>query len=372
MSARGAAGVGLEALTRRDACKLCPTIDCSVEDCVLAVGEIVGYDSIKSASRMNNEVVIFVDSVLSQVPPFIGNEMLARELSRHGQLMSLIRTISLGCKSPQLKHVVSFRRQVFMILKDNEELNLVLKFRVKDYDYSIEQKQKQIEPTENQGLKQKELSVLQKNNHNVSDKGKRVSLAENSPQESETEREVSSGAQKDMERAGCSVVDDSEMLVDDTLIKDNERKRKFGDGGQFSVKIKKFPLQESSQSFDSDVAVESDEGSLASSQSLSQIKGGYTMASIKNFLKNTKGARNIKIETAFPDLQLFIDSVWSCQKQTENGGESFTDQEFYRLKKLVLKAKRQLEDGFLLFVFVCFCFCFLFFFVFFFFFFFFL
>ncbi|KAI2655608.1 Transposon TX1 uncharacterized 82 kDa protein [Labeo rohita] len=353
MPARGAAGVGLEALTRRHACKLCLTIDCSVEDCVLAVGEIVGYDSIKSASRMNNGVVIFVDSVdkvamiveqgvevkdtfvqavplvspakrivLSQVPPFIGNEMLARELSRHG-------TISLGCKSPQLKHVVSFRRQVFMILKDNEELNLVLKFRVEDYDYSKKmkcfgcgikghlirscpelnteninrnveqgesnksqekdkssdtqrhvlskanatprkkqheqnvsqgqklneaqgveqdllenheqktdkcsksqkeklseqndpQEQKQIEPTENQGLKQKELSVLQENDQNVSDKGKRTSngqlfsLAENSPQESEMEREVSSGAQKDMERAGCSVVDDSEMLVDDT------------------------------------------------------------------------------------------------------------------------------------------------------------
>ncbi len=148
----GAAGVGLETLTRRHAFKLCPTIDCSVEDCALAVGAIVGYDSIKSAARMKNGVVIFVDSfdkvativeqgvviketfvqaiplvnpakkiVLSQVPPFISNEMLERELVRHGQLMSPIRSFSLGCKSPKLRHVVSFRRQVFMILKNNSE-----------------------------------------------------------------------------------------------------------------------------------------------------------------------------------------------------------------------------------------------------------
>ncbi|KAL1269487.1 hypothetical protein QQF64_031776 [Cirrhinus molitorella] len=49
-------------------------------------------------------------------------------------------------------------------------------------------------------------------------------------------------------------------LVDDTLIKDNEKKRKLGEGSQSSVKMKKLPLHESSQSLDSDVAVESDEG----------------------------------------------------------------------------------------------------------------
>lgn len=169
MPVRGVGGAGLETLTRRHAFKLCPSIDCSVEDCALAVGGIVGYDSVKSASRMNNGVVIFVDSfdkvativeqgvtikdilvqavplvnpakkiILSQVPPFISNEMLERELSRHGQLMSPIKTIGLGCKSPHLRHVVSFRRQVFMILKNNsEELNLVFKFRVDDYDYNV-------------------------------------------------------------------------------------------------------------------------------------------------------------------------------------------------------------------------------------------
>lgn len=50
--------------------------------------------------------------------------MIATELARIEQLVSPIKMIPLGFKSPHLKHVMSFRRQVFMILKDNEQLNL--------------------------------------------------------------------------------------------------------------------------------------------------------------------------------------------------------------------------------------------------------
>ncbi|TSK13140.1 hypothetical protein Baya_0014 [Bagarius yarrelli] len=79
---------------------------------------------------------------------------------------------------------------------------------------------------------------------------------------------------------------------------------------------------------------------------LSPQKKGYSLLSIKNFLKSAKGARNLKIENAFPDLQLFIDSVKHFQRCAENEGEkSFTEQEILRLRKLVLKAKRQLENG---------------------------
>ena len=50
-------GVGLEKLT------LCPTVNCSVEDCGSAFREMVGSDGLKSKSRMNNGVVIFLDSI---------------------------------------------------------------------------------------------------------------------------------------------------------------------------------------------------------------------------------------------------------------------------------------------------------------------
>ena len=36
---------------------------CSVEECSLAAGAIIEYDGIKSASRINSAVVIFLDSI---------------------------------------------------------------------------------------------------------------------------------------------------------------------------------------------------------------------------------------------------------------------------------------------------------------------
>lgn len=161
--------LGLFKLTRRHAIKLSPPPGCSVEDCSLAVGKEVGYGSIKSASRMNSAVVIFLDDIdkanqliengvviqdtfipvlslvnpakkviISNVPPFFKNEVLAKELQRHGQLVSPIKLIPMSCKSPHLKHVMSFRRQVLMVLKNNdEELNLVFKFKIDGYDYTV-------------------------------------------------------------------------------------------------------------------------------------------------------------------------------------------------------------------------------------------
>lgn len=115
---------------------------CSVEQCSLAVADMVGCESIISASRMNGAVVLFLDSIdkvnsvvngivindtftplmplvqpakiitLSNVPPFIKDETLERELSRHGKIMSKIKKVPMRCNSPSLQHVVSFRRHV--------------------------------------------------------------------------------------------------------------------------------------------------------------------------------------------------------------------------------------------------------------------
>ncbi|KAI3377443.1 hypothetical protein L3Q82_008422 [Scortum barcoo] len=49
----------LEKLTRRHAVKVLPQAGCSVEEVGSAVGEVVGFESVKSASRMNSAVVIF-------------------------------------------------------------------------------------------------------------------------------------------------------------------------------------------------------------------------------------------------------------------------------------------------------------------------
>ena len=159
----------LEKLTRRHAVRISPHVGCSVEEASYAVGEVVGFDSVLSASRMNRAVVIFLDDVVkvdtvvekgvvirdtftpvlplvspakritvSNAPPFIKTDDLARELSRYGQLMSPIKMVPLECKSPKLRHVMCPRRHVVMILKDNTaDLNLTFSFKVDGFTYVV-------------------------------------------------------------------------------------------------------------------------------------------------------------------------------------------------------------------------------------------
>ncbi len=160
--------VTFDQLTRRHGIKVVPAERCSVEDCSLAVAQVIGHKSVLSASRMNSAIVLFLDDVnkvneivasgivineaytavmplmqpakkilVSNVPPYIKDEVIERELARHGKVVSKIKKISLNCKSVQLKHVVTFRRQVYMILNNGQELNLALKFRIDDFDYVI-------------------------------------------------------------------------------------------------------------------------------------------------------------------------------------------------------------------------------------------
>ncbi|KAK0155410.1 Transposon TX1 uncharacterized protein [Merluccius polli] len=140
-----------------------------LEEVGYAVGEVVGFDSVKSASRMNSAVVIFLDQVckveqvveagivlrdtftpvfplvnpskkviISNAPPFIKNDDLRKALARYGQIVSPIKMLLLGCKSPKLKHVVCHRRQLFMIPKDaDSHLNLTLTFKIDGFNYIV-------------------------------------------------------------------------------------------------------------------------------------------------------------------------------------------------------------------------------------------
>ncbi len=52
--------------------------------------------------------------------------------------VSPIQKIPLGFKSPLITHLVSFKIQVFMILKNGEdELDLVFKFKIDGFDYAV-------------------------------------------------------------------------------------------------------------------------------------------------------------------------------------------------------------------------------------------
>lgn len=59
MAAPAVPGQSFDQISRRNGIKVLPAFNCSVEDCALAVGKAVGYESIISASRMNSAVVVF-------------------------------------------------------------------------------------------------------------------------------------------------------------------------------------------------------------------------------------------------------------------------------------------------------------------------
>lgn len=152
-------------LTREHAIKV-PTRT-SVEKCSLAVGGLIGHENILSASRMNNAVVLFLRSehmahylieqgivvddefitvlplsspakkvILSNVPPFISDEILIESLARYGKLVSQIKKIAIATTSTLLKHVVSFRRSVYMLLKE-PEIDMTLNVKTGGFNYAI-------------------------------------------------------------------------------------------------------------------------------------------------------------------------------------------------------------------------------------------
>lgn len=139
-----------------------PDESITVEDVLNAIGVDLGASNILSASRMNKAIVVFLKEesmvddlvergltvgnvfvsvlplsnlakkvMLSNVPPFISNDSLESLLVRYGKLVGPIKMIPLGLKNPDLKHIMSFRRQTHMLLNaDCQSLNVSAKITV--------------------------------------------------------------------------------------------------------------------------------------------------------------------------------------------------------------------------------------------------
>ncbi len=137
-------------LSLRNGFRCVPEDGVTVENVLISTGGEVGHENIVSASRMNRAVVVFLKEhfvnqliknglvindnfvqvtplqaptakiTVSNVPPFIPDDALERELVRFGKFASGFKIITLGCKHPSLRHVKSFRRQAFMFLDSAE------------------------------------------------------------------------------------------------------------------------------------------------------------------------------------------------------------------------------------------------------------
>jgi len=124
---------GVSHLSMRNGCRCVPDIGVSVEDVLVVVGGIIGFENILSASRMNKAVIVFLKTeqlvnqvsenglwiketfvpvtpltapatkvTVSNVPPFVSNDAIVKELSRYGKVASPVRNIPLGCKNADL------------------------------------------------------------------------------------------------------------------------------------------------------------------------------------------------------------------------------------------------------------------------------
>ena len=491
-----------KSLSRKHGIKISTTFPCSVEEIGLAVGDKVGHVSIKSIARMNSAVVIFLDRVekvnqlvetgitvkdtfiqvlplsqpatkvvLSNVPPFISDEFLSRELSRHGKIVSPIRKILSGCKSPLLKHVVSHRRQLYMILnKRDEELNLRFLIKVDDYEYvifasssvmkcfgcggeghtvkscpasggpappgpggsaaagaaapaapaapparverraaawraapaageplglppaagsvassersiteeraaDVSDQEHRVSITDAPGDSVSEVSVrsvdgmnetgqkegggrdtvMEMNASGVDEQGKEGGVCETSEQvkEKASEEEGLAGGEKEIEKCegGSGGQEDkgsnsklwSEQVEEEveTVVKQKATKRRRKARITEAKSSKVTEEKQTRNSSDS----ESDEGSDYSDFPIitnSQEKKLYSPETIKTFLQQTKNQRGVKLEDHFSDIGILYLSAKACMSKREEAG--ITDQEGYRLKTLVQKAKKIINN----------------------------
>lgn len=410
----GAVSGVLESLTRRNGVKVASAM--SIEECCLAAGEVVGYDSVLSASRMNNAIVMFMSSVekanelverglvingaftvvlplsmpskrvtLSNVPPFVKDEFLVNMLSRYGKMVSPIKKIPLGNVNPLLKHVVSFRRYAYMVLKDNVELEVSFNFRMDDFDYLIYattdkmrcfgcgrvghlvrtcpdkgEKDEEVRPQTSATLVEMEGPRASLNDSTVAEKEPDVDVAGGqSVSVSETVESRPSGCEEPMEDMAVVVEDkmqnsrtecdikSSEVVSDVALtgIVDSQSfkvplKRKMKSDGSLKM-VKKAGISELSNGEEDESDEDSSDSSSVYSQSDCRIQG-YDVQNIKRFLRTTKNKRNVNIENHFPNAQLFVERSRSLMSEG-----CFSDREVYRLKKIVRKVSMEVgsNDG---------------------------
>lgn len=407
----------LSSLTRRNAVKVAAAV--SVEECCLAIGEVVGHESVLSASRMNSAIVVFLNSVdkvnevvehgiviggdfvsvlplslpakrvtLSNVPPFVSDEILTQALSRYGKLVSPIKKIPINSESPLLKHIVSFRRFAYMIIQDDVELDMTLNFRIDNFEYVIfvttakskcffcgksghlirncpEKKSERETNVVNEstggdggafGVADAAEEVLQGPSSAVAVTATSVpgeSVVASTSLQCEHSgtiraKTISEASAKDLpsvaqfsedKRDGQneSALENSSVVLQEACVTDCVEEEHFFKMPHKRKMIKKiFDAKISKTSEvqdDMDQDTESDGGSSDSSMTLSQgefIGRDYGLDDIKLFLRSTKNKRGVHVQEYFPDVKQFAEKARSLMAES-----CFTNKEVYRLKKIV-------------------------------------
>lgn len=382
----------LSRLTLRHGLKCTPDDSISVEDVLVAVSEQVGGINIKSASRMNKAVVVFLADVtmvdgliergisinntfvpvlplsspskkivLSNVPPFIKNEVIQGVLERYGRLTAPIKMIPIGLKNPDLKHVMSFRRCTYMILNEQQDpLNLAVKLTNEGKDYTIfissdhmrcfscgeHGHVRQTCPNKPIDKPSNFQTIVQHTGQSndfvpgVETAAKENTDVVNSDKGEEIVNQANSGEKSNLTINEDDKRSEKEQTTTENNKEDGESEAADESNTQMSIMSSEYVCSENESENDLEsVGSISDMDDSERTETLGARL--YTLKQINDFLDETKGARKPQIVKFFPDLKRFLASCKTALNKATL--EELSRQKRYRLKKIVTKVKGMIK-----------------------------
>lgn len=416
---------GFSCLSARHACKCMPSDELiSIESVLVAIGREIGVQNIMSASRMNKAIVVFLKEIemvsqlvecgltvqdvfvpvlplsnlskkvmLSNVPPFISDKALESILARYGKLVGQIKMIPLGLKNPELKHVMSFRRQALMILSaEFETLEVSVKLTVFGRDYTIfittetmkcfvcgkyghiktgcpVVKEAQSARNGSESNSVQDSNVLE-NNDLVKPTTESAAVDLNAEIDASTEmrEQLPQGGNIEITETDATIPDARQSGTNDPVETVEELEQSGEQDGpkvsdvldevqassrnmsqnDVDLLIEKPTSQVVDSDLDSDCSdLITDELDELSSQesTVGRLKRPrcYSLEQLDDFLNATKNQRKPKIEMYFPDLKLFIDSSVIAMKKATL--EELDQPKRYRLKKFVSAVRKRVKKS---------------------------
>ncbi|KAL2085516.1 hypothetical protein ACEWY4_018836 [Coilia grayii] len=360
-----ASGAGrFESLTRRHGIKINSTA--SVEECCLVVGEIVGHDKIVSAARMNNAIVLFLETVelvnvlvergieidgvftsvlplstpskkviLSNVPPFIKDDVLLESLSRYGKVVSSIKKIAISSKQHDLNYVVYATTHIMRCFECGETGHLVRGCPTKQpapENTGERQSSRNDVPSEEGGGVAGEASAptAQAEAETVETPGPVVLADSVAEQFNDAVLEMSEVNSQGVLDPAPVLPEDGSLDFDGEVFKTpNKRKGRRSSRRQAKKKDGWVDLSLTDAESKSDMSDCSVTCSLRQSGFPSR---SYELQDIKTFLVQTKHAQNVQIDEFFPDVEQFVAKTKTLMAE---GG--FTNPKIYRLRKILTK-----------------------------------